>query len=83
MNIYPEGIQSMAFDHNSNPERLFWAMYDTYSERGRLIEIDPVSGYTVSRGAIGQNAEIAALYIPYPADVKINLPESNGKSIRL
>jgi hypothetical protein len=84
LGLYPYGIQSMAFDHNSIPERLFWAMYDSDYREGRLVEIDPISGKAVIYGPIGENAQIVALYTPYPAGTNIDLPESTGnKAIRM
>jgi hypothetical protein len=83
LGIYPDGNQSMTFDHNSDPERLFWAMYISVYEQGRLIEIDPVSGKSFSSGPIGEDAQIVALYTPYSQDVKINHPESDIGIIRI
>jgi hypothetical protein len=81
--LYPDGNQSMAFDHNSNPERLFWAMYDSGDQTSKLIEFDPLSGKTINNGPIGENAQIVALYTPCPVTVKIDLPESTGDAIRI
>jgi hypothetical protein len=84
LGVYPAGNQSMTFDHNSKPERLFWAMYVSVYRQGRLIEIDPVSGKSFSSGPIGENAQIVALYAPYPAgSVKINFPESDDNAVRM
>jgi hypothetical protein len=83
LGIYPAGNQSMAFDHNSDPERLFWTMYISVYRQGRLIEIDPVSGKSFSSGSIGNDAQIVALYAPYPAKVSINHPESSVDVIRI
>jgi hypothetical protein len=84
LGLYPSGTQSMTFDHNSDPERLFWAMYNSAYEIGSLIEIDPISGKTINGGPIGANAQIVSLYIPYPAgNVNINLPGTNAGNIRI
>ncbi|MDR0412617.1 MAG: choice-of-anchor J domain-containing protein [Dysgonamonadaceae bacterium] len=80
--VYPYGTQSMTFDHNSSPERLFWAMYDGDFRQGRLVEIDPVSGKTIFSGPIGENAQIVALYTLYPG-VSIDAPESDNEAIRI
>jgi hypothetical protein len=55
----PYYVQSMAFDHNTG--RLFWAMCNNKGE-GRLMEIDPASGVSLDRGAIGGEAELIGLY---------------------
>jgi hypothetical protein len=55
----PYYVQSMAFDQNTG--RLFWAMCNNKDE-GKLMEIDPTSGVTFNRGAIGGEAEIIGLY---------------------
>ena len=58
---HPSYIQSMAFDHQT--DRLFWAYCATAT--GILYEIDPATGQAINMGVIGNNAEIAMLYIPY------------------
>jgi hypothetical protein len=55
----PYYVQSMAFDQNTG--RLFWAMCNNKDE-GKLMEIDPTSGVTFNRGAIGGEAELIGLY---------------------
>jgi hypothetical protein len=83
--ILPAYLQSMTFDHNTG--RLFWAMYESlYDEmdyRGRLIELDPLTGATTDWGKIGKNAEIVGLYTIYSKEGGDGLPETNQDLITL
>ena len=61
----PDYLQTMTFDHQTG--RLFWAMrgYDSYGylpRVGKLIEIEPASGFAIDLGVLGGNAQLVGLY---------------------
>ncbi|GHV43874.1 hypothetical protein FACS1894180_4280 [Bacteroidia bacterium] len=87
--------QSMAFDHTSTPERLFWASigYDysdiDYAFGGRLFEIDVETGEYFNLGLIDASAagdkgsEIVALFTPYPRETAIDSHFANNSNIQV
>jgi hypothetical protein len=90
MDVKPNYIQSMSFDHQT--ERLFWTMSaegrredGRPMDLGRLYEINPETGEAVNLGSINGagEAEIVGLYTPYIySEVSIISPETK-KSVSI
>jgi hypothetical protein len=68
----------MSFDHNTG--RLFWAMNDR--DDGKLIEINPISGFSYNCGSFYDNAWIAGIYTK-PYDIVSLTPANNTDSVEL
>lgn len=59
---YPEGVQSMEFDHTDGT--LYWSVYTRNSEGG-LGTIDLKTGLFTPTGTLGNDAQFVGLYIPF------------------
>ena len=70
--------QTMSFDHNTG--RLFWAKND--ASDGKLIEINPASGYAYDCGSFYDNAWIAGLYTK-PLDIVSHFPAKNAVNVEI
>ncbi|MDR0546505.1 MAG: choice-of-anchor J domain-containing protein [Dysgonamonadaceae bacterium] len=60
--VTPQYVQSATFDHNTG--RLFWAMSND-EDQGKLIEINPLTGFITDLGTIAGNTQLTMLYTPY------------------
>lgn len=65
--LHPQYYQSMEFDHSTG--ELFWAacLNEDYGVENSMVYVDTETGEATLLGPIGNQGEIAGLYIPFSA----------------